>query len=213
LSGSDRSGGKPPWPEAERRTESQRRGDRDRRRAAAGRPQDSEQTSARYNPADRRETQRRSRPERRDDSAWEAVPLEAETMQAIDGEEALVAAAVDARTHAHARYSGFRVGAALETDDGQVITGCNIENATYGLTLCAERVALVKALSEGHEIFTRIAVVADTEAPTPPCGPCRQLLWEYCGDIDVILANLSGTTGRLRLSALLPLPFDARLLE
>jgi cytidine deaminase len=92
------------------------------------------------------------------------------------------------------------------------VGGCNIENATYGLTLCAERVALVKALSDGHEVFTRIAIVADTEAPTPPCGPCRQLLWEYCGDIDIILGNLDGPTGRFRLSALLPLPFDSRLL-
>ena len=128
-------------------------------------------------------------------------------------EETLVAAATDARTRAQARYSGFKVGAALETDDGAVIGGCNIENATYGLTLCAERVALVKALSEGHTVFTRIAVVADTEAPTPPCGPCRQLLWEYCGDVEVILANLHGITATLRLSALLPMPFDGRLLE
>jgi cytidine deaminase len=92
------------------------------------------------------------------------------------------------------------------------VTGCNIENATYGLTMCAERVALVKALSDGHEIFTRIVVVADTESPTPPCGSCRQLLWEYCGDIDVILANPGGVTERYRLSALLPLPFDRRFL-
>ena len=97
-----------------------------------------------------------------------------------------------ARQHAQAGYSGFKVGAALELPDGTIVTGCNIENATYGLTICAERVALVKALSDGHTSFTRIAVVADTEAPTPPCGPCRQLLWEYCGDIEVILANLNG---------------------
>ena len=105
------------------------------------------------------------------------------------------------------------MGAALETADGLIVTGCNIENATYGLTLCAERVALVKALSEGHQVFTRIAVVADTGVLTPPCGPCRQLLWEYCGDIGVILANLAGSTAHHRLSSLLPLPFDARLLE
>jgi cytidine deaminase len=131
---------------------------------------------------------------------------------ASDSDLALVAAATDARTRAQAAYSHFQVGAALETADGMVIGGCNIENATYGLTLCAERVALVKALSDGHSIFTRIAVVADTEAPTPPCGPCRQLLWEYCGDIDIILGNLNGPTGRIRLSALLPMPFDRRLL-
>ena len=92
------------------------------------------------------------------------------------------------RLRAHPRagpYSGFKVGAALETSDGDVLTGCNVENATYGLTLCAERVALVKALSEGHTVFTRVVVVADTENPTPPCGSCRQLLWEYCGDIEV----------------------------
>ena len=125
---------------------------------------------------------------------------------------ALIEAATRARLHAQAHYSGFKVGAALELADGSVITGCNIENASYGLTLCAERVALVKALSEGHTAFTRIAVVADTDSPTPPCGPCRQLLWEYCGDVEVILANLTDEKGRHRLKDLLPLPFDARLL-
>src|SRR5687768_5485500 len=120
---------------------------------------------------------------------------------------ALVTAARKARRNARADYSGFKVGAALETTDGTIVTGCNIENATYGLTLCAERVALVKALSEGHTMFTRIAVVADTAEPTPPCGPCRQLLWEYCGDIDVILGNPQKVTGHYRLHALLPIPF------
>jgi cytidine deaminase len=117
-----------------------------------------------------------------------------------------------AREHAVAPYSSFRVGAALETADGIVISGCNVENATYGLTICAERVAMFKALSEGHRRFTRIAVVADTEAPTPPCGACRQILWEFGGDLEVILANLARETGRHRLADLLPLPFDARLL-
>ena len=141
------------------------------------------------------------------------MPLELTLAEGSNTEESLVAAATDARTRAQARYSNFKVGAALETAEGAIVSGCNIENATYGLTLCAERVALVKALSEGRTRFTRIAVVADTEAPTPPCGPCRQLLWEYCGDIDVILANLERTTATLRLSALLPMPFDGRLLE
>ena len=131
----------------------------------------------------------------------------------MSGSEALIEAARKVREHAQARYSGFKVGAALELPDGTVVTGCNIENATYGLTLCAERVALVKALSEGHTAFTRIAVVADTAAPTPPCGACRQLLWEYCGDIEVLMANLQGPTGTYRLSDLLPLPFDDRLLR
>ncbi len=129
------------------------------------------------------------------------------------GSDALVAAARAARAFARAPYSGFAVGAALECADGTIVTGCNIENATYGLTVCAERVALFKALSEGRDQFVRIAVVADTAAPTPPCGPCRQLLWEYCGDIDVVMANLTVETGRHQLAALLPLPFDARLLD
>ncbi len=126
--------------------------------------------------------------------------------------EALLAAATLARTRAQARYSGFKVGAALETSDGDVVTGCNVENATYGLTLCAERVALVKALSEGFAVFTRIVVVADTEHPTPPCGPCRQLLWEYCFDIPVVMANLTEIKAQHQLASLLPLPFDGRLL-
>jgi cytidine deaminase len=126
--------------------------------------------------------------------------------------QALVAAARRAREHAHAAFSRFKVGAALETADGAVITGCNIENATYGLTICAERVAIFKALSEGHRRFTRVAIVADTAAPTPPCGACRQILWEFGGNLEIVLANLSEETGRYELKDLLPLPFDARLL-
>jgi cytidine deaminase len=124
----------------------------------------------------------------------------------------LIAAARQAREHAHAAFSQFKVGAALETEDGVVVTGCNIENATYGLTICAERVAMFKALSEGHRRFSRIAIVADTVAPTPPCGACRQILWEFGGDLEVTLANLRETTGLHRMKDLLPLPFDARLL-
>ena len=125
----------------------------------------------------------------------------------------LIAAARAAREHAYADFSHFKVGAALETADGTIVTGCNIENATYGLTVCAERVALWKALSEGHRTFRRIAVVAPPEAPTPPCGACRQLLWEFAGDVEVILANLDGETDRHRMAELLPQPFDARLLK
>jgi cytidine deaminase len=124
----------------------------------------------------------------------------------------LISSARQARRRAHAAYSGFKVGAALEAKDGTIITGCNIENATYGLTMCAERVAVFKALSEGHRAFRRIAIVADTDAPTPPCGACRQILWEFAGDIEVILANLRRETDRYRLSELLPVPFDERLL-
>lgn len=126
--------------------------------------------------------------------------------------EALVAAARAARDHAVADFSGFKVGAALETADGRIITGCNVENASYGLTMCAERVAIFKALSEGHRQFTHIVVVADTESPTPPCGACRQIIWEFCGDIPVILANLRQVTATLRMKDLLPLPFDKGLL-
>jgi len=124
----------------------------------------------------------------------------------------LVAAARVSREFAVAPFSKFKVGAALLTPAGRIIGGCNVENATYGLTVCAERIALFKALSEGERAFSMIAIVANTAAPTPPCGACRQLLWEYCGDIPVILANLTDVTGEHRMRDLLPLPFDARLL-
>jgi cytidine deaminase len=124
----------------------------------------------------------------------------------------LIASARGVRRLARAPFSGFRVGAALETRGGVIVTGCNVENASYGLTMCAERVAMFKAISEGHRRFRRIAIVADTVAPTPPCGACRQILWEFGGDLEVVLANLRRETGRYRLSDLLPLPFDGRLL-
>ena len=126
--------------------------------------------------------------------------------------DALVTAAREARLRAIAPYSHFLVGAALLTRDGQIIKGCNVENASYGLTVCAERVALLKALSDGHRDFAAIAVVADTESPTPPCGPCRQLLWEYCADIPVVMANLDRAAATHQLKDLLPYPFDGRLL-
>jgi cytidine deaminase len=130
----------------------------------------------------------------------------------LAGSDALVESARRAREHAVADYSHFKVGAALQTADGTIVTGCNVENATYGLTVCAERVAMFKALSEGHRSFTRVAVVADTADPTPPCGACRQILWEFGGDLEVVLANLTEIKGHHRLKDLLPLPFDARLL-
>ena len=125
--------------------------------------------------------------------------------------ETLIVAARSVRERAFAPFSGFKVGAALETVDGVIITGCNVENATYGLTICAERVAIVKAISEGHTQFTRIAIVADTDATTPPCGACRQILWEFGGDLEILLANLQELKAIHRLGHLLPLPFDARL--
>jgi cytidine deaminase len=189
------------------RRQAARRSGADRRVADRDRPEGDRRAQQ-----DLRQNERRSGADRRNEAAWQPIPLEtAGTADADD--RALVAAAVEAREFARAPFSRFKVGAALETDRGTVITGCNVENATYGLTMCAERVALYKALSEGtHLQFTRIAVVADTAEPTPPCGSCRQLLWEYCGDIEVVLANLSEVKRRMRLSELLPLPFDARLL-
>jgi cytidine deaminase len=128
------------------------------------------------------------------------------------GNDALVAAARTAREHAHAPYSNFRVGAAVRAKSGRIFTGCNVENATFGLTLCAERVAIFKAISEGERGFDRVAVVADTEKLTPPCGSCRQILWEFCGDAEVILANLKGDVERYRMSELLPKAFDQSFL-
>ena len=125
----------------------------------------------------------------------------------------LVTAARQARERAVAPYSNFRVGAAIETADGTIITGCNIENASYGLTICAERVAMFKALSDGHRRFTRMAVVADTAAPTSPCGACRQVLWEFGHDLEIVLANLTEVTGRHQMADLLPPAFDGRLLS
>jgi cytidine deaminase len=113
-----------------------------------------------------------------------------------------------ARRRAFAPFSRFKVGAALRTRTGEVVTGCNVENASYGLTLCAERVAVFKAVSEGIRGFEAIAVVADSRRLTPPCGPCRQILWEFCGDITVHMADLHGRTRTMRLSELLPFPFD-----
>ncbi|MSO55640.1 MAG: cytidine deaminase [Acidobacteria bacterium] len=130
-----------------------------------------------------------------------------------DPQPDIVAAATIARDRAHAAYSSFKVGAAIETTDGRIITGCNVENATYGLTMCAERIAIFKAVSDGHRSFKRIAIVADTDRPASPCGGCRQVLWEFAGDIEVILADLRGIRARHQLKDLLPHPFDVLFLE
>lgn len=124
----------------------------------------------------------------------------------------LASAALAARENAHAPYSHFRVGAALEDAAGRVHTGCNVENATHGLTLCAERVAVFKAISEGARQFQRIAIAADTETLTPPCGACRQILWEFCGDIEITLLNPRGKSETLQLKDLFPRAFDASYL-
>jgi cytidine deaminase len=124
----------------------------------------------------------------------------------------LVASALAARENAFAPFSKFKVGAAVESVDGRMFTGCNVENATYGLTICAERLAVFKALSEGARRFQRVAVAADTEKLTPPCGACRQVLWEFCGDVEITLVNLRGKTESYQLRELFPKPFDATYL-
>ena len=129
-----------------------------------------------------------------------------------DASDALIAAALAARENAFAPYSKFRVGAAIEDADGRIHTGCNVENSTYGLTVCAERVAVFKAISEGVRKFRRVAVAADTDRLTPPCGACRQILWEFCGDIEIVLVNLRGKTETHRLKDLFPKPFDVSYL-
>src|SRR6185295_7723422 len=104
----------------------------------------------------------------------------------------LIGEAKKARENAVAPFSKYRVGAALTTKSGKVYRGCNVENCTYALTVCAERVALLSALAAGEREFEAIAVVTQSNEPSTPCGPCRQLMWEYCGDIDIALANLEG---------------------
>jgi cytidine deaminase len=120
----------------------------------------------------------------------------------------LIDAAKQARESAHAPYSNFRVGAALRSTTGRIFSGCNVENASYGLTMCAERVAIFKAISEGERGFSALAVVTDADSLTPPCGACRQLIWEFCGDIPVTIANLKGQTDVMQMKDLFPQPFD-----
>lgn len=128
-------------------------------------------------------------------------------------EQKLIARATRARECGLAVHSNFCVGAAIEAEDGCIFTGCNIESATFPLTMCAERVAVWKALSEGARRFKRLAVVVDTDRVTPPCGSCRQIIWEFCGDIPVTLANLRGDTVTYSTRELLPHPFDEGFLE
>jgi cytidine deaminase len=121
----------------------------------------------------------------------------------------LIAAAKRARENAHAKFSNFKVGAGLQASSGKIYGGCNVENATYGLTVCAERVAIFKAISEGERKFQALAVVTDTDALTPPCGACRQLIWEFCGDLPVVMSNLKGKVEIIPMRELFPKPFDA----
>jgi len=127
--------------------------------------------------------------------------------------EELVKAAKEARQNSYAPYSEFRVGAAIEMEDGEIYTGCNVESASYGLTVCAERVAIWKAISEGKHKVKNIAVVADTKELTPPCGVCRQIIWEFGGNVPVTLANLNGGRETVEMKDLLPRAFDTKFLK
>ncbi|MFA5110697.1 MAG: cytidine deaminase [Desulfobaccales bacterium] len=120
----------------------------------------------------------------------------------------LLDAARRAREAAYAPYSDFKVGAALLTAAGEIFTGCNVENASFGATLCAERVAILTAVAAGHRRFTALAVVADTPKPVPPCGLCRQVLVEFSPDCQIIMANLAGQWRLATLKELLPLAFQ-----
>jgi len=130
-----------------------------------------------------------------------------------ESENELIKTATDARLRSVAPFSKFMVGAALRTKDGKVFTGCNVESASYGLTVCAERVAIWKALSEGERDFTDLVIVADTEQLTPPCGTCRQIIWEFAKHAKIVLANLRGQTEEADIGHLLPKAFDARFLK
>jgi cytidine deaminase len=129
------------------------------------------------------------------------------------GPERLIAEAKIARERAYAPYSNFKVGAAVCGDSGDIYIGCNVESASYGLTVCAERVAIWKGISRGETRFKSIAVVVDTDELTPPCGVCRQIIWEFCGDVPVILANLYGKKEVVMMSELLPRAFDSKFLK
>ena len=125
----------------------------------------------------------------------------------------LIEVAKQARLQSVAPFSDFKVGAAVRTENGKVYTGCNIESASYGLTVCAERVAIWKALSEGDRKFTELAVVADTDTLTPPCGTCRQIIWEFARGAKIVFANLGGQSEQFDITELLPHAFDARFLK
>ncbi len=129
-------------------------------------------------------------------------------MTAPSNEETLVDAAAAARRNALCRYSGFAVGAAIEDGEGKIWGGCNVENSTFGLTVCAERVAIWKALSEGVRTFRAVAVVTAAAEPTPPCGACRQILWQFAGDVPIVSATTGGKRKRYKLSEIFPEPFD-----
>jgi cytidine deaminase len=128
-------------------------------------------------------------------------------------QDQLIQAATEARTKAYAPYSHFHVGAAVQTGSGNIFQGCNLENSSYSASICAERVALFNAYAHGERDVEAIAIVADTHAPCPPCGICRQVILELAGDIDVILANLTGDIRVFKASELLPEAFSDEFLS
>ncbi len=125
----------------------------------------------------------------------------------------LIRAAAEARENAYAPFSGFQVGAAIETESGEVVVGCNVEAASYGLTMCAERVAIFAAVAAGHKRIKSVAVVADSDELTAPCGACRQIIWEFGGDIPVTMSNLQDESETVNMSELLPRAFDSTFLK
>ncbi|MBX3295984.1 MAG: cytidine deaminase [Acidobacteria bacterium] len=127
--------------------------------------------------------------------------------------EKLLAAARECRERAFAPYSGFKVGAAVETEDGTIFAGCNVESASYGLTMCAERVAIFTAVAAGRKRIKRISVVAESDELTAPCGACRQVIWEFGGDIPVLIVNTNGESVERQMSELLPMAFDSSFLK
>jgi cytidine deaminase len=122
----------------------------------------------------------------------------------------LIDAAREARDNAYAKFSGFEVGAAILTGGGKIITGCNVENSSFGLTMCAERTAVFKAVSEGEKDFVAIAVFSQSTPPARPCGACRQVLHEFNPDLEIVCANSQGVVDRFFLSQLLPEGFRLR---
>ena len=123
----------------------------------------------------------------------------------------LIEAAHQAQQNAHAPYSKYRVGAAVLTIDNNIITGCNVESSSYGLTCCAERTALYSAIAQGHTNFKKLAVI--TENGASPCGACRQVIWDLCGDIPIHIVDNNGTIEETSSKTLLPLAFDSNMLK
>ncbi len=125
----------------------------------------------------------------------------------------LILAAEKAKRNSYSPYSKFRVGAALLTKSGKIITGCNIENSSFSLTICAERTALFKAVSEAHHNFIAIAIVSDAGGITPPCGACRQVIKDLAGNIDIVLTDSTKKIKIVKLASLLPLPFNDKYIK